>query len=55
MTEAHICPLCGGYILGTYCYICKQDIRSLSVKNNSINFMTNFFNKLKQEFKDADN
>lgn len=55
MTEANICPLCGEYIIGTYCCTCKQDIRSLSVKNNSADFITNFFKNLNQEPKDGNN
>lgn len=54
MTEANICPLCGKYIIGTYCYTCKQDIRSLSVKKSSDDFITKFFN-LKRRPKDGDN
>lgn len=54
MTEAHICPLCRKYIIGTYCYTCKQDIRSLSVKRVSDDFITNFFN-IKKRIKDENN
>jgi uncharacterized UBP type Zn finger protein len=45
MNEANLCPKCGCFILSTYCYTCKEDIRSMKVNKKNEDFV-NFFNDI---------
>lgn len=46
MNEANLCPKCGTYIIGTYCYECKEDIKSMDFNYNKNDSFTNFFNDI---------
>lgn len=46
MSEANQCPKCKKYILGTYCFICKSDIRDIL---DIPDFMKEIFDKFKEK------
>jgi len=52
MPEAFVCPKCGKYIVGTFCFTCKEDIRSMSFPSengeNFVDFFNNIINKGKK-------
>ena len=45
MNNANKCPKCKQYILGTYCYTCKQDINDMISTDSMPDFMKEFFSK----------